>query len=295
MRVPAAVFRHYLPGPQLRPYVCGYMWFTLDGEEPERTVHRFHADGRSETYFNSADPLLHRMFPGAYTCLTFNFGDPWTFRQDASSTLELKTSWVMGATTRSGISQYGRHAEALGVMFHAGQAHLFLNTSAESLTDRMVALDDLWGSDARAFEAQLAGFHTPREKIRVLEAELLRRLRASRTCASLQPLARWIEDRRGDVTVARLSELTGVSRQHLARRFKQEIGVSPKQFCRFVRFHALVKHAYFARHLDWAAIAAEFGYYDQAHLSAEFKEFTGLRPRQFFPRPLASPASLAAD
>jgi len=65
MRAPATVFRHYLPGPQLRPYVCGYMWFTLESEEPERTVHRFHADGRSETRFNSADPLLNHTLPGA--------------------------------------------------------------------------------------------------------------------------------------------------------------------------------------------------------------------------------------
>ena len=295
MPAPAAVFRHYLPGPQLRPYVCGYMWFTLEGEEPERTIHRFYADGRSETRFNSADPLLNRMLPGAYPSIAFNFGDPWTFHQEASGPLQLKTSWVMGATTRPGVSHFGRRAEALGVMFHAGQAHLFLRTSAESLTDRIAALDDLWGPDTRALEARLAELPTPAEKIRALETELLHRLWASRTGASLQPLARWIEDRRGDVTIARLSELTGISRQHLARRFKQQIGVSPKQFCRFVRFHALVNHAYFARHLNWAAIAAEFGYYDQAHLIAEFKEFTGLRPGQFFPRFLSNSHSLAAD
>ncbi len=293
MRAPAAVFRHYLPGPQLRPYVCGYMWLTLEGEEPERTVHRFHADGRSETYFHSADPLLHRLLPGAYPCLTFNFGDPWTLRQDASAALELRTSWAMGAMTRSGVSQFGRHAEALGVMFHAGQAHLFLKASAQSLTDRVVSLDDLWGPDARALQARLAELRAPTEKIRVLEAALLRRLRVGRSSESLQPLARWIEDRRGNVSVAKLSELTGVSRQHLARRFRQEVGVSPKQFCRFVRFHALVNHAYFARYLDWAAMAAEFGYYDQAHLIAEFKEFTSLPPGRFFPRLLASPAPVA--
>ena len=70
--------------------------------------------------------------------------------------------------------------------------------------------------------------------------------------------------------------------------------VTPKQFCRFARFHALVRHVFLNPQVDWATAAAELGYYDQAHLIAEFKEFTGLTPSQFF-RPPGDRPALAAD
>ena len=50
------------------------------------------------------------------------------------------------------------------------------------------------------------------------------------------------------------------------------------------RFRRLVENAR-TRPLGWAEAAAEFGYYDQAHLIAEFKEFAGLTPAQFFAAP----------
>src|SRR5205823_6076003 len=87
--------------------------------------------------------------------------------------------------------------------------------------------------------------------------------------------------RRGATTVARLSAACGFSRQHLARKFRQSLGVCPKLFCRLVRFHYTLDRVITSPPGDWASAALELGYYDQAHLIAEFKEFTGLSPTGF--------------
>ena len=295
MPAPAAVMREYLPCPELRPYVCCYVWFTFEGEEPERTIVRVLPDGTQESQFNLADPLLTRMIPGGHQSITFFFGDPWRFRNGSRAALASRTSWVMGATTQPGTIEFGRRADAFGVLFHPGRAHIFLRVPADSLTDEIVALDDLWGPVARTLEAQLAELPTVAQKIRVLEKELLRRLRAARWIdAGLQPITDLIQRERGGVSVEWLSQASGMSRQHLARKFRQQVGVTPKQFCRFARFHALVSHIYQNPQVDWARAAAELGYYDQAHLIAEFKEFTGLTPSQFF-RPPVDTSALAAD
>ncbi len=295
MPSPAAVMREYLPCAELRPYVCGYMWFTFEDEEPERTIVRVLPDGTRESRFNLADPLVTRMIPGGPESISFNFGDPWKVRNGLGAAKVLGSSWVMGTTTRLGIVEFGRRTEALGVLFRPGQAHAFFRSSADSLTDEIFALDELWGPMARALEARLAELPTEAGKIRVLEKELLRRLRGTRCIGtSLQPITDLIEHERGGVSVAWLSQVSGVSRQHLARKFRQQIGVTPKQFCRFARFYALMGHVYVNSQMDWAAAATELGYYDQAHLIAEFKEFTGLTPSQFF-RPPASTSAIAAD
>ena len=295
MPAPAAVFRTYPACPELRPYICGYMTLTLEGAEPERTTLRSLPDGSHESRFNSADPLLTCMPPAAHQCIAFNFGDPWRIRSGSRQMVMPRAGWVSGATTERGTFDVPRRAETLDVMFNTGVAHNFFRVPADALTDQVVALDDLWGPAARTLTAQLAELPTFADRIRVLEKELLRRLRAMRWMdTSLQPVTRFVERERGAVSVEWLSRISGISRQHLARKFRQQVGVSPKQFCRYARFHALLNHAYVTPQADWAVLAAEFGYYDQAHLIAEFKEFTGLTPMEFF-RPLAPAAALAAD
>jgi AraC-like DNA-binding protein len=295
MPAPAAVFRTYPACPELRPYICGYLTLTREGAEPARTTLRVLADGSHESRFSSADPLLTCMPPAAHHCISFNFGDPWKIRRGSRTALAPRTGWVSGATTQPGTLDIPRHAETIDVLFHAGVAHNFLRVPSDALTDQVLALSDLWGPEARTLVAQLAECSSAAGRIRVLEAELLRRVRALRWMdTALQPIARLIERERGIVTVERLSRLSGLSRQHLARKFRRQVGVSPKQFCRCTRFHALLNHAYVTPQPDWAALAAEFGYYDQAHLIAEFKEFTGLTPSQFFRAPVAD-AALAAD
>ena len=88
---------------------------------------------------------------------------------------------------------------------------------------------------------------------------------------------RVMEDgRSGDVSVAGPR-----TRAH----FKNATGVAragPKDFARTVRLQRAVRRA--ATSKDWASIAADAGYYDQAHLIADFRELVGLTPGAFLKR-----------
>jgi len=63
--------------------------------------------------------------------------------------------------------------------------------------------------------------------------------------------------------------------------FRETIGVSPKTFAKLGRFHRALRAAREADRANWSSIAAEAGDYDQAHLIAEFRAFTGVTPRRF--------------
>lgn len=75
----------------------------------------------------------------------------------------------------------------------------------------------------------------------------------------------------------------GLSRRTLERLFQSEVGVAPKSFARIERLSAIADRL---RHgaLSWAALAAELGYADQAHLTREVLELSGYTPRQFAER-----------
>jgi AraC-like DNA-binding protein len=71
----------------------------------------------------------------------------------------------------------------------------------------------------------------------------------------------------------------GVSERHLRRVFRETVGVSPKAYARVARFHRALGAAREDGRAGWASIAAAAGYYDQAHLIAEFRVIAGVTPR----------------
>ena len=71
----------------------------------------------------------------------------------------------------------------------------------------------------------------------------------------------------------------GVTARHLRRAFTESVGIGPKEFARTVRLQRAVRSA--ATSNDWGRIAADAGYYDQAHLIADFRELVGLTPGAF--------------
>jgi AraC-like DNA-binding protein len=80
------------------------------------------------------------------------------------------------------------------------------------------------------------------------------------------------------------SRAASLSPRQFRRRCLEESGLTPKHLCRILRFRRALNLA--SRHKqDWADIAAETGYFDQAHLIRDFREFTGQTPMAVFSNP----------
>lgn len=71
-------------------------------------------------------------------------------------------------------------------------------------------------------------------------------------------------------------------RRQLERKFLQQIGMSPKQLGRVVRLQTALKLLLNQQTETFTQIAYESEYYDQNHFIKDFKEFTGLTPKEFF-------------
>lgn len=247
----AAVYAEYAPGVVLRPYV--------------------------ECYWSRASPPsrepapLHRVLPDGCIDIVFNFGDSWA------------RSAVVGTMTRPLLVEPGSRQDFLGVRFRPGQAHRFLQLAASEITDGSTALADVWGGRGPELEGRLVDCHQMTQRRRLLEEELLRRLANDAVGdARVDAAVRIALRGRGAVSVRELSAACELTRQHLARKFAAYVGISPKTFCRVIRFRALLRRLRQQPRAAWASAAVEFGYYDQAHLIADFKQFSGLAPTAFF-------------
>jgi AraC-like DNA-binding protein len=93
-----------------------------------------------------------------------------------------------------------------------------------------------------------------------------------------------LRETRGAVSVASLAAETGWSARHLTAQFRAETGLSPKEAARVMRFdrarRALLRRGAAGQAPLLARLAAESGYYDQAHMAREFRDLAGCPPSQ---------------
>jgi transcriptional regulator GlxA family with amidase domain len=97
-----------------------------------------------------------------------------------------------------------------------------------------------------------------------------------------------MEERKGQINIDRLATLIGMSGRHLERRFKEQVGMSPKQLCRNLRFKNIFRHLAAYPADSWVSTALACGYHDQAHMIHDFRRFTGTSPAAYFSKPQAT-------
>ena len=81
-------------------------------------------------------------------------------------------------------------------------------------------------------------------------------------------------------SVHELKKLTGLSYSTLERRFKNEAGISPKQFLLLNRFKQAIAAIDPSSEKDWFDLVVDYGYHDQNHFIKEIKRFSGFTPNQ---------------
>lgn len=197
--------------------------------------------------------------------------------------VEFADGWFMGVWTRRFLFEYGTRVRLVGVHFKPWGLSPFLDVSAEDLRDRWAPVDDVWQRSGDRLRSRLAELATPAETLAAVEEELRTRLadRSSRGLDLVRHTAARLEACHGAIPVGTLVDAAGVSSTHLAKQFKSHVGVTPKRVARIYRFSRLILSLDVRRRVDWSDVAHAMGYFDQAHFSKEFKEFTGRTPGEY--------------
>lgn len=186
---------------------------------------------------------------------------------------------AVGTMTEQQRFHYPEGMRIAGVRFQPGMATTFLGVAAAELTDKVVALVDVWGERARDLEGRLRQARNPGETVRLLLQGI------PMPQAAPSPVQRAIETiaaERGNCDLEWVAEQARLSPRQFRRRCLEESGLAPKQLSRVLRFRFACQLA--DRGERWPEIAAEAGYFDQAHLIKDFHEFAGGAPGEVLQR-----------
>ena len=160
-----------------------------------------------------------------------------------------------------------------------------LGVPAVDLVGRAAFLGDLPGKVPRQLAAELLGLDPDPESTTTRLAEIL----PARLTAVADPARTELVRAGVDAMSIRTGRLPGpvpdvarelaVSERQLRNLFAEGVGLSPKHYARINRVRAVLAHA---TELSWAQLAAVTGYYDQSHMTSDFRALMGVPPRSYF-------------
>jgi len=174
-----------------------------------------------------------------------------------------------------------QHASMMGVHFKPGGAFPFLGAAVGELANSHLALEVLWGRSAIELREKLCSAVTSQKRFQILEETLTDRLR----CLSEHPAVSLALDIFGPAgigdSVRAVAKRVGLSQRHFIQVFTAQVGLTPKLFCRVLRFQHARDAVDQTAPLNWAQLALACGYYDQSHMIDDFRAFSGLSPTEY--------------
>jgi AraC-like DNA-binding protein len=179
------------------------------------------------------------------------------------------------------------HAHVMGIRLQPTGAAAFAPFKLSEIQNEVITLESLWGAAGRSLQDAVISAGSDEDRTRVFENFLLHRLATQNPDRRIEAAVRLIEQKQGRITVTEMSEYVGYGPRQLERQFLWKIGLGPKAFARTIRLQTVLQLVPSGLGPDWARLALESGFSDQAHLIREFKRFSGEPPEMFLQRDYA--------
>jgi AraC-like DNA-binding protein len=160
-------------------------------------------------------------------------------------------------------------------------AHRLFGRPMHELTNEAVPLEDLL-PDARELLGRLRETRSWTERFDLVDAFLLQRFaRAPDPAREVEWSWSRLHGSHGRAPIRELADELGWSHRRLIARFREQIGLTPKTLARVIRFDRAARLLRASTTSSLAEVAFDCGYFDQAHLNREFREFAGTSPGAF--------------
>lgn len=262
--------RCFAPHPLLAPFIRTY--FIVQGDMPLcETPQRVTPKGESALFFVFGQPAKVSWLPVANVRYLFN------------STITQPL--IVGQSDIHAFWNWEGHVNLVVVALHGSGLYHFCREGIGHLRNTVLDFDQ--ANQPPAFselQERLWSVWDAPKAVALIEKYLLLHftpmIQYPLAC-DVRPVAEWINQREGRVSIGKVAEKFRVTTRRIEQQFACQIGLSPKNYARIVRFRRLMWYCHVHPKVDWMDLVVRFDYTDQSHLIKDFQRYMGVPPNIF--------------
>jgi AraC-like DNA-binding protein len=203
---------------------------------------------------------------------------------NSSGKYSLKNSWISG-TQRQAITYVNNpNSTILSIRFTTGGFFVLTKIPVSAITHTCMETDLLLGNSFKNLYQRIINAGNVEAIVKVIEAYFLQQIPDNDFESSVVKFI----DKNLDKPIDWLINKSGYSQKHVISLTKKFTGFSPKYLQRLNRFQKVVKEIKASKtKIEWASMAYQFDYFDQAHFIKEFIHFSGMSPVEYLSSQLA--------
>lgn len=186
---------------------------------------------------------------------------------------------LCGTHSENFIVQVERKISVMGVHFKPGGGTAFFGLPAGELHNENISLDELWQGHAAQLRDHLLKTSL-KNRFSILERFLMQMLLKPAPHPAVDFAVQQFQ-RSTLPTVRSVTDQIGFSTRHFNQLFRDQVGLTPKLFCRIQRFQQVLNLLALKNQVNWMDIVFTCGYFDQAHLIHEFRAFADCTPTEY--------------
>ncbi len=229
-------------------------------------------------------PERQRIIPDGCIEMAFVLGEDIKRYTSGDDYILQPRAMVIGQLTEPFYIEPTGYVHTFAVRFYPYGFANFVPVPIQNLANRETPLEELFGKEvATGLEQKIAAAGDTQQRIQLIEDFLSCRFNEKATIDSL--VKRTVEamlSSNGSQAIRGIIQDDLARRRKLERRFRKQIGISPKQLGKIIRIQAALRMILHRSDESLTQIAYGSDYYDQAHFIKDFREFTGISPGQFF-------------
>lgn len=225
-------------------------------------------------------PTINTIIPDGCMKLIFHYGDEYKHHSENNDITTLPKYFLIGQLTKPYKVEPLWVTGTFMVVFHPHGVFPFIKDfEAKKIENTAIPLEKLFWKNGRILWEKILRAKNNLERIEIIEVFLKAQLKETQ----------WI-DRIISSTIDSLItagwhlsiDTITKNRRQLERKFSGKIGLSPKQLAKIIRLQHCLRDFGIEKNTSFTELAHENKYYDQAHFNKDFKEFTGLTPKEFY-------------
>ena len=224
-----------------------------------------------------------RLLPMGTMELVINLNEnsiPLFDRQSRTQQGSTNGTMLCGTHSENFIIRDANKISVMGVHFKAGGGAAFFELPVGELYNERISLDEVWKIRASELRDRLLQQSRPERRFWVLEQFLMQMMRSSDNHPAVDFALQQFQQS-ANSKISAVIEKTGFSTRYFNQLFRNQVGVTPKLFCRIQRFQNALEMLSVKAPVDWMEIALASGYFDQAHFIHDFRAFADCTPTEY--------------